>query len=103
MRYYGDDKRLSPAYDIVCSRLAIPEEQEESAININGKKNNLNRNDFDELADYLKMPINVRYKNFDNKFNFIKDIIETSKLGRKNKTKFSEIIKERLVRLNLSL
>ncbi len=103
MRYLGDDKRLSPAYDIVCSRLAIPEEQEESAIHINGKKNNLDRNDFDKLADYLKTPISVRYKNFENKFNLIKDIIEASKLGKENQNKFSEIIKERLNRLDLSL
>jgi serine/threonine-protein kinase HipA len=101
MRYYDDERRLSPAYDIVCSRLAIPDEQEESAIPINGKQNNLSRQDFDKLADYLKTPTNVRHKNFEGKFNIIKDIIGSSKLFKEIQDRFIEIIKERLSRLNL--
>jgi serine/threonine-protein kinase HipA len=53
-----DDKgnmRLSPAYDIVCSKLVIPDE-EDSALAINGKKNKIGRQDFERLADYLGIP-----------------------------------------------
>ena len=103
MRYLGNDKRLSPAYDIVCSRLAIPEEKEESALNINGKKSNLTRADFDKLADNLKTPMEVGYENFQNKFNAIKDIIEASKLSGESQSRFIDLIRERLRRLNLPL
>jgi len=100
--YKGDNRRLSPAYDIVCSRLAIPDEREESAININGKKNRLLRQDFDQLADYLNVPIKVRYENFGNKFDAMKKIIRTSQINKVDQTRFLDIIKERLHRLELS-
>ena len=48
--------RLAPAYDIVCSRLVILNE-DESAISIHGKKNRLLREDFDRLAEYFNVPI----------------------------------------------
>lgn len=37
---------LSPAYDLVSSRLVIPEEEEELALTINGKRNRLTKKDF---------------------------------------------------------
>ena len=100
--YKGDDRRLSPAYDIVCSRLAIPDEKEESAININGKKNRLLREDFDKLAEYLNVPVKVRYGNFERKFDMMKRIIKVSQINKTDQAKFLEIIKERLHRLELS-
>ena len=99
--YKGDDRRLSPAYDIVCSRLAIPEEKEESAININGKKNRLSREDFDKLADYLNVPGKVRYESFEKKFDTMKKIIRASQINKADQAKFLDIIKERLHRLEL--
>ncbi|MBF0385860.1 MAG: HipA domain-containing protein, partial [Candidatus Omnitrophica bacterium] len=69
-----DGIRLSPAYDIVCSRLVIPHE-DESAISINGKKNRLLKEDFDKLAEYLNVPAKVRYESFKKKFNVMKRII----------------------------
>lgn len=73
--YRGDTIRLSPAYDIVCSKLVIPEE-EESALNINGKKNRLSRLDFNILAEYLNVPIKVRYEKFERKFKAMEGIIK---------------------------
>jgi serine/threonine-protein kinase HipA len=49
--------RLSPAYDMVCSRLLIPRE-EEAALTVNGKRNNISRNDFTALAERLAIPSN---------------------------------------------
>jgi serine/threonine-protein kinase HipA len=103
MRYFGDERRLSPVYDVVCSRLAIPDEKEESAITINGKKNNLTRTDFDILATYLKTPLNVGYKNFEHKYGVIKVIVEKSNLPKEDKTLFMRIVEERLNRLNIAL
>lgn len=97
-----DNIRLTPAYDIVCSRLAIPDEKEESAININGKKNKLQREDFDQLANYLKVPVKLRYEKFENKFDMMKKMIEASYINKEKQEQFIAIIKERLSRLELS-
>ncbi|HBR15652.1 MAG TPA: hypothetical protein DD723_08990 [Candidatus Omnitrophica bacterium] len=92
--------RLTPAYDIVCSKLVIPKE-EDSAITINGKKNNLKRGDFDKLAEYFNIPIKVRYEKFEKKFDRMKEIIEASYIDKKKQKRFIEIIKERTSRLRL--
>ena len=55
--------RLSPAYDVVSSRLAIPNEKEEFAIAINGKKNNIRRQDFDIFAESFGINSDICYKN----------------------------------------
>ena len=44
---------LSPAYDLVSSRLVIPEEDEELALSLNGKHNRLRRADFLTFADHV--------------------------------------------------
>lgn len=46
---------LSPAYDLLSTALVIPDDKEESALTINGKKNRLKRSDFDTLATSLKI------------------------------------------------
>ena len=92
--------RLSPAYDIVCSKLVIPDE-EDSALTINGKKNNLLRKDFDALADYLKIPFKVRYEKFVKKAEQFKVFIYASKLEPKGQEKFVAIVEERYLRMDL--
>jgi serine/threonine-protein kinase HipA len=93
-------KRLSPAYDIVCSKLVIPRE-EDSALMINGKKDNLQLKDFDILADYFKIPEKVRYEKFQGKFDMMKKMIESSYLDKEKQDRFLGIIKERVGRLQL--
>lgn len=46
---------LSPAYDLLNTAIVMPEDIEESALTINGKKSKLNRNDFQVLATSLKI------------------------------------------------
>lgn len=46
---------LSPVYDLVSSRLVIPEESDELALTVNGKRNRLRRGDFLALADSLQV------------------------------------------------
>ena len=99
--YKGDDIRLAPAYDIVCSKLVISTE-EDSALTINGKKNNLRLGDFDKLGEYLNVPEKIRYEKFENKFDMIKRHIESSCLDKEKKERFIEIVRERLSRLDLS-
>ncbi|MFH1846997.1 MAG: HipA domain-containing protein [Candidatus Omnitrophota bacterium] len=90
-----DNVRLAPAYDIVCSKLVIFDE-EDSALTINGKKNKLQREDFDDFAEYLNVPVKIRYEKFENKFNVIETIIRSSRLDKEKQARFVEIIKERI-------
>lgn len=96
-----DDIRLTPAYDLVCSKLVLPEE-EDSAIAINGKKNKLQREDFDRLAEYLNVPIKIRYENFEKKFGVMKKIIGASSIDKERQRQFLAIVKERISRLRLA-
>ena len=95
-----DNIRLTPAYDIVCSKLVIPGD-EDSAITIHSKKNKLLREDFDQLGDDFSIPIKIRYEKFGNKFNVMRKIIETSSIAKEKQGQFLEIIKERINRIGL--
>jgi len=95
-----DSIRLTPAYDIVCSKLVIPTE-EDSALSINGKKNGLKRDDFDKLADYLNVPIKIRYEKFQESLTVMEPVIKGSEIAKEDQEQFIKIIKERLVRLEL--
>ena len=101
----AEEIRLSPAYDLVCSRVVMPKEKYESALGISsnkGKKNDLSRKDFDDLGEYLAVPKRVRYEKFEKEFNKMKAIIETSQLDPDKQAQFIAIIKDRLTRLELS-
>lgn len=95
-----DNIRLAPAYDIICSKLVLPGE-EDSAVTINGKKNRLKIEDFDKLAEYLNIPLKVRYEKFENKLDAIREIIDRSSIAKEKQQQFLEIIEERLARLKL--
>jgi len=69
-------------------------------LTINGKKNNLYRKDFDVLADYLNIPIKVRYDMFDNKIEVLCEIIRSSKVGKEKQDQFIAIINERYQRMD---
>ena len=99
---YYEDKgvRLSPVYDIVCSKLVIPNEWD-SALTINGKKNKLERRDFDQFAQLLQMPEKVRYEKFSGKFGQMKKGVEASRLPSESIEKFIEVIQSRYERLEL--
>lgn len=58
---------LSPAYDLLNTALVIPDDKEESALTINGKKSKLKLNDFNVLAGSLNInekPLEHIYKRF---------------------------------------
>ena len=98
--HHQDGSRLSPAYDVVSSKLVIPKE-EDSALTLNGKKNNLSRNDFDTFAEYLKIPKKIRYEKFAGKTTPIKQFIQAGQLPQGFKVKFLEIVLSRYERLKI--
>jgi serine/threonine-protein kinase HipA len=99
---YHKDKgvRLSPAYDIVCSKLVIPNEGD-SALTINGKNNNLTHNDFRIFAESFRIPEKVRYEKFEGQRERIKQFIQTSQLPADFKKRFVEIVLSRYERLKI--
>ncbi|MBU6158829.1 MAG: HipA domain-containing protein [Bacteroidetes bacterium] len=59
---------FSPAYDLLNTAIVMPEDKEETALTINGKKSKLNRNDFKVLATSLKISdksLEAIYKRFE--------------------------------------
>lgn len=94
--------RLSPVYDIVNSRLALPLEREEMSLSINGKRNKLRREDFLSFAASMEIPdktvstiLNRLRKNKDT----IKAQIDSSLLSQEERNRFWSIYEERLLRL----
>lgn len=51
----GEGFVLTPAYDLVSTALAMPEDTEELALTLNGKKRKLRRADFDALMKTMKV------------------------------------------------
>jgi len=94
--------QLSPAYDIVNSRLVLPEEQEEICLSLQGKKNRITVNDFYMLAEHFgltrKQAENPLSRLYDLKSN-IKTAIWDSFLRSDLKEDFLKIFNERLAGL----
>jgi len=65
--------QLSPAYDIVNSRLVLPEEQEEVCLSLQGKKNRLSGRDFFRLAEHF----GLTRKQADNALDRLHDLKST--------------------------
>lgn len=56
---------LSAAYDMLSTNVVIPSDQEELALTINGKKQNIRRKDFVEFAKTIDMPLRSAEKMMD--------------------------------------
>ena len=100
--FYLDDGqiRLTPAYDIVCSKLVISREQD-SALMINGTNDKLKKKDFDVLAEYLNIPAKLRYVKFIGKIKLMERMISVSMLDKDKQKQFIRIVQERYQRMNL--
>ena len=89
---------LSPAYDLLSTALVIPDDKEESALTINGKKSRLKRSDFDALA--LSLRINEKatraiYHRFYNILPKWMLLIELSFLSVEMKKAYKSLVKEK--------
>ena len=94
--------QLSPAYDIVSSRLVLPDEREEMCLSIQGKKNRLGLEDFKGLAEHFGLNAKQTY-NALTRLKGLGQTVETmiadSLLGQHLKEQFVEIFKARMERL----
>ena len=95
---------LSPAYDLVSTALAMPQDTEDSALSINGKKHKLTRADFLALASYMKIPpkaAEAALAGFSRWRENADDIISASLLPRGDRLRLREIIDERSSRMGM--
>ena len=89
---------FSPAYDLLSTSVAIPDDKEESALTINGKKNKLNRNDFNALASSLHInekPLQAIYNRFDTILPIWISWVGKSFLSKQLKKDYIELLHKR--------
>jgi serine/threonine-protein kinase HipA len=56
---------LAPAYDLICTQILLPEDLEEMALPVNDKKAKLNRMDFENMAETLKISKKAMQNSFE--------------------------------------
>src|SRR5690606_7292346 len=94
---------LSPAYDMLCTKIAMPADQEELALALNGRKNNLRRSDFDALAKNLGVPEKAKENIYARYSTLVKTIgadwIDISFLPDRMKEQYKEIVRSNSQRI----
>lgn len=94
---------FTPAYDLLSTKLVIPEDNEELALNLNGKKRKLKRIDFDNLLKSFKVDEKV-IENVYEKFSKVLpqwyDFIDVSFLPEQTKEEYKQLIQNRSAILN---
>ena len=97
---------LSPAYDMVAVKLLIPEDQEELALNLNGKKRKLKREDFNEAMLKAHIPekaIENLWKRIEKGMESWGSLIDNSFLSDENKSMLSTLIKKRAQQIGINI
>lgn len=93
---------LSPAYDLLSTVLVNPKDDEDLALNLNGKKKKLNRTDFESAFSTMKLDakqqLNIFAKMEKVRNNWF-DFIQISFLSSDFKEKYMQLINERFDRL----
>ena len=94
--------QLSPAYDLVPTKLLIPGDKEELALPLRGKKSRFTGSDFIAFAEYLGInpkSIIQAMKKPGEKIDAMKQKIGISFLAKETKEQYISLIEERLQRL----
>ncbi|MBP6046019.1 MAG: HipA domain-containing protein [Ferruginibacter sp.] len=94
---------LSPAYDLVNTALVNPADDEEMALNLNGKKKKLKKQDFIAAMNTLKLD-EKQQENIFNKMEKAKSKwmkqIDSSYMTEEFKNQYKQIVAERFERIN---
>ena len=94
---------FSAAYDLLNVQLHLPEDKEETALTIGGKKSKLTRTDLVNLG----LKLGLSEKQVENVFKRVLksekrmfDLIEQSFLNGENKKKYSDLLRQRILQLS---
>lgn len=94
---------FTPAYDLLSTKLVIPEDNEELALTLNGKKRKLKKSDFNNLLKTFKVDEKA-IENVYDKFRKIlpqwNDFIDVSFLPEQMKEEYKYLIQNRSAILN---
>lgn len=95
---------LAPAYDLLNVTILLPEDPEELALSLQGKKRKFNKQDFESLGETLgltKRQIERAFSRFKDKIGVAGEWINKSFLSEENREKYEAVLNERLSRLEL--
>lgn len=98
IRNEDDEIILSPAYDLIPTKLLIPKDKEDLALPLNGKKSNLKKKDFDLFASQLginETALRKVYDRFFESFGEMKKLINKSFLSKEMKEKYIALLDRR--------
>ncbi len=88
--------RLAPAYDLICTRLAIPSDLD-LALPICGKRSNLNRQSWLDFAEYSQIPERAAVRLLNEQIDALEPSlrrIEASFLPDELKSQYQEILRQ---------
>ncbi len=89
---------LSPAYDLLAVNVVLPEDDEEFALTLNGKKKHITKNDFYSFGSHCGLSKTSCQKMMKRLCSFEDEFISeinNSVLNKKWKTAFTELVKRR--------
>jgi serine/threonine-protein kinase HipA len=96
---------LSPAYDLLPTQLLLPEDTEDTALTLNGRKSRLGRNDFMKLAESLrlteKQAMNT-FSRFSSNLDAALELLGRGLCADDMKERYKELISSRARRLGLA-
>jgi serine/threonine-protein kinase HipA len=100
----GIGNNLAPAYDMVATALVMPEDKEELALTLNGRKRKLKRTDFEVAFNTLKLELAIQ-RNIFNRFTRALPkwtaFIDLSFLNDERKIAYKELIQHKAEQLGL--
>ncbi|MDM1404507.1 HipA domain-containing protein [Myroides marinus] len=95
---------FSPAYDLLNVNLIFPEDKEDLALTLGGRKRKIKRTDFDQLAMSLDISEIVRdniYKDFSKQITKVHDWIDNSFLTDEYKVGFMKIFEGKMEQIRM--
>ena len=91
-------EKCSPAYDLLSTKLVLPDDKDELALTLNARKRNLKKSDFNNLLNTYKIDEKV-IENIYEKYRKIVpqwlNFIDTSFLPQQMKEEYKSIINKR--------
>ena len=93
---------LAPAYDLLNVAIVLPSDHEEFALTINGKRNKLNRSDFEQLGQDLGLnakQVGGTFRRMIKNKSVALDWIQRSFLSKDQKTAYLECLHNRYDRI----
>lgn len=100
----GGEIRLSPAYDLLATALLLPEDTEETALTLNGKKRRIRQEDFRAFGTALKLTerqVGNAFRRFEKGLGAATQTIDHAICSDENKPRYQRLMSDRSQSLGL--